>query len=319
MSDAFIALGMSRPSSSEPGPTRVLAGAAGPASGMTFVGVFRDPAVVATRAAERALSAARLEESLGLAGESEALEKQMRAFHGRFQSPEDQRTLPASDRTSFINVVAEWVKASADLPAMRRASALVAADLLLSESYQLAGWSDPKQIALRKALQAQGATLSLLQPDAMYFYSHSWLKQAERMNAGGRSAELAFLSLASLGFETSGMCSDQGTNAFDQVIRRSDEFLRTHPGTSIATDLHFLMAEAYADIVSLADGAGGEHADVDDYKSKSDRARTRALEEFRLAFAAEPNSPRALALWSTAWRLAAGLSPTRTFFFCVYD
>jgi hypothetical protein len=305
-----------------PKPERVLVGIAGPASGITFTGV--QPEAEGTEPSDelRAQTAQRVDEALRISARDAALDGQMRTYLKTFQSAAAGEAVPAptaADRAAFVSTLETWMDMPANFPAMRRVATLVAADLVLHESAGWAGWQDRKQTALRRRLQTIGATFEDSPPGNVFLYTHSWLKKADRTNAGGRPAELAFLSLATMGFETSGTCSDVGANGFLEVIRRGEERLRTHPNSSIATDLHFLIAKAYSDIVRLADGGGDNFADADDFKKDAERARKRALEEFRLAFAAEPSSPRAKALWPTAWRLAAGLSATRTFFFCVYD
>jgi hypothetical protein len=80
------------------------------------------------------------------------------------------------------------------------------------------------------------------------------------------------------------------------------------------------MAGAFGDIVRLANGGGYEEYVSADYKSEAASSRTRAIEEYRLAFATPmPASARAQEGWRNAWRLMAGLSPSRTYFYCVYD
>jgi hypothetical protein len=85
------------------------------------------------------------------------------------------------------------------------------------------------------------------------------------------------------------------------------------------TDIHVLIAQAYADIVGLADGVAGDYADADAFKTDADRARSRALGEFQSALLADASAPQVRALWPTIWRLAAGIAPARTRFFCVND
>jgi hypothetical protein len=43
------------------------------------------------------------------------------------------------------------------------------------------------------------------------------------------------------------------------------------------------------------------------------------VEHYRAALALDPRSPNGRAVWLEAWRLLAGLHPTGTHFFCVYD
>jgi hypothetical protein len=299
-------------------PMRVIAAAAGPASGINFL----MPSATASEstALARKLTAERLDEAIKLADRDDSLERPIRDYTELFTGTESEpRILTPAERTAFVDALGEWVTFTPEYPAQRRVAALAAADLLLDASRSKAGWADKKQTALRRSLQAKGATFADDKLGNTVVYTHSWLKTAERMNAGGRASELAFTALMSMGFETSGMCLDQGPNGFQEVIRRGEEFLRTHPNASTITDVHVLIARAYADIVALADGSGGEYADADTFKADVDRARSRALGEFQSALQSDSSSPQIRALWPAIWRVAAGIAPTQTRFFCVYD
>jgi len=300
-------------------PTRVFVAAAGPASTVRF---DKPPAGEGLEAAEaqHRVIAARIDEALRLAARDAELEQPLRAFLEIFAaSPTRPRALTPAERTAFIEALERWVTFSPDFPGQRRTAALLAADLLLQESYASAGWYARGQSAVRRQLQQKGATFAESTMAQVFVYTHSWLKDAERLNAGGRAGELAFLTMISMGFETSGMCRDQGANGFLEVIRRGETYLRSHPNATIATELRFVIAQAHADIVALAAGAGESFTDADAWKPDVERARSRALEEFKLAYAGDASSPQVRALWPTVWRLAAGIAPTRTRFFCIYD
>ncbi|HEV2750880.1 MAG TPA: hypothetical protein VGV12_10205 [Gemmatimonadales bacterium] len=53
--------------------------------------------------------------------------------------------------------------------------------------------------------------------------------------------------------------------------------------------------------------------------SSATAARSSAITHYRKALALEQTSPEARWAWLEAWRLIAGLPPTTTHFFCVYD
>jgi hypothetical protein len=301
-------------------PTRVFIAAAAPISGITFGKSSDVSGAPEAFLARHRLAASRIEEAMTIAAQEDAVERPMRSFLAIFEeNPGSPRLLTATERTAFADALDRWLTFPPELPSMRRVAALVAADLLLEESFGSAGWRDNNQTALRRRFEARGASFANDHLGNCFVFTHSWLKQAERINAGGRAGELAFLTLIGMGFETSGMCQDQHGEGFRAVISRGEEYLRTNPNATIRTEIHFLIGKAYADIVRLADGGGGDYADAAKYAPEAAQARTRALEEFRLAFQADPSSSQARDVWPAAWRLSAGLSPAAAFFFCVYD
>jgi hypothetical protein len=80
-----------------------------------------------------------------------------------------------------------------------------------------------------------------------------------------------------------------------------------------------MVAEAHRDIVGLAEGLGREYADPQDYKDAAPGARRKAIEHFWTALLQAPDTLENRAAWSDAWRLIAGLPPSRLRYFCVYD
>ncbi|PYV74130.1 MAG: hypothetical protein DMG96_21080 [Acidobacteria bacterium] len=140
-----------------------------------------------------------------------------------------------------------------------------------------------------------------------------------RLDPDGHAGELAFLTLTEMGFETSGKCADQREEGFRAVIAQGQEYVRRRPGSVIEPDLHFLMAQAYGDIVHLA--AGDEYGESGraKYQPEAASARTRAIEQFRIAFGSANNTRQAREAWPDAWRLVAGLPPSKTHFLCFYD
>ena len=142
------------------------------------------------------------------------------------------------------------------------------------------------------------------------------------MDPYGCAGELAFTTLMEKGFETSGGCGDQHGEGFRAVIHEGEDYLRRKPETALRVDIHFLMAEAYADIVRLASGdspSSSSQSNSARYGPEAAAAREKAIELFRVAFEVAANTLRARQVWPTAWRLVAGFAPTRTYFHCRYD
>jgi hypothetical protein len=87
----------------------------------------------------------------------------------------------------------------------------------------------------------------------------------------------------------------------------------------MAAEVHVLVADGYADVVALAAGAGATYADSTAYTAAAPEARRRAIQHYRHGLALAPHAAAAHTAWPEAWRLLAGLPPTTTYFFCVYD
>jgi len=62
-----------------------------------------------------------------------------------------------------------------------------------------------------------------------------------------------------------------------------------------------------------------DYADSAAYTAGAPAARRSAIAHYRQALALDRSSPEAREAWLEGWRLLAGLPPTTTHFFCVYD
>jgi hypothetical protein len=262
----------------------------------------------------------RLEEMLALADLGGA-EAAMRSWIARLDALEDGITLSETEREAFASAIDVWFASASSVPADRRAAALVAADLLVQiTAARVAGFSLPEQAAVRDRMAAHGARFDYAPIGGVHIYMHDWLKEALRMDSGGRAGEIAFLALMEMGFETSATCTEQGGNGFRAVIARGEEFLRTRSGSAVANEVRFLVAEAYSDIVRLVNG--GNYQAIPELPAQPEEeepARRRAVELYVAAFERAGGSMRARESWPNAWRLMAGLTPMRTYFYCVYD
>jgi hypothetical protein len=108
----------------------------------------------------------------------------------------------------------------------------------------------------------------------------NWLRQAYELDPNGRAGELAFLLLMEKGFNTSPGC-ENGDELFREVVRRGTEHLRQRRSTDVEARVHFMMGDAYRDIVALAAGQHGDtYADSASYKPEEANARTKAVAEY---------------------------------------
>lgn len=175
-----------------------------------------------------------------------------------------------------------------------------------------------RQDTARIAYEQLGAVFARDELGGGFNYTHNWLDEALRLDPRGRVGRLATLALLRSGFNETGMCGG-GSEAFRRVIATGEQVLAGDLDSATAGEVHRLVGDAYADIVALAAGDGGGYADSTAYLAEAPAARSSAIAHYRKALAVERVSPEARASWLEVWRLIAGLPPTTTHFFCVYD
>jgi hypothetical protein len=225
-----------------------------------------------------------------------------------------QWTSAVDDQTAQL--LKQWLIASRRLKSSKRAAGLLAADRALEMSEWLGQRQDE---TVRKKLEALGAKFNYSKLGDSYVYTNSWLKQSLRVGRHGKIGQWAFVLLMEKGFDTSGTCSDTGDEAFRRVIFEGEQFLKRVRDPKLQNRVHLLVAEAYSDIVALADGAGDGYAEAAKYQKSAARARRKAIEHYRRALTQIANPSEANRVWRKTWRLKAGVPPTGTRFFCVYD
>ena len=297
--------------------TRVLVAAAGGTSGITL-GPFQPPAETPEEYVERfRVIESRINEAISAAAVSGTAESNIRTavkVLSDFNPP--WRYPRGADRMFILDAINGWL-ASAPTPSVRRAAALFVADRLLAESG--IGWGKDENPPIRQQLEALGAQFNWIELGGTWLYAHSWLRESLETDPDGRIGDLAFITLMERGFETSGMCRDQGGDGFHAVIGEGSDFLSRKPDSPLTSYVHLLMAQAWGDIVRLSNGGGYDQSVASD-KSEETYARGQAIDEYRLAFASPIQRPaKEREAWRNAWRMMAGLSPTRTYFYCVYD
>jgi len=256
----------------------------------------------------------RIDEALGIAAIGEA-DGGLRSAN-RIEAEECSRSATPAQRADIGDAIVRGLDSIRSLPPARQAAGLFAADQLLARSGLT--WEKDQRPEIRQRLEARGAKFEWDQLGGGYVYAHDWLKDSLQVDPDGRAGELAFLTLMEMGFHTSVGCRPSGMDGFRAVIREGESYLKQKPESALRSDIHFLMARAHGDVVALSAG-GTDVGDASAYVNEAPRARTRALEEYRLWLESASDNRRRGEGWSEAWRLAAGLSPTQTFFYCVYD
>jgi hypothetical protein len=271
----------------------------------TEVAEDRTAALAAQAAALSGLDSARTRPLLGMLAAADS------AYHDR--GSKDPKVLDAD----AVRIMRDWTTSARDLAPPRRAAALLAADQVLG-SGPMVYLRGQRHDTARVAYEELGAVFARDELGGGYNYTHNWLDEALRLDRQGPVGRLATMALLRMGFNETGMCGG-GSEAFRQVIATGEQLLSGKLDPATAAELHRLVGDAYADVVALASGAGLEYADSSAYVAEAPAARSKAIAHYRRALELDRVSPEARSSWLEAWRLIAGLPPTTTHFFCVYD
>lgn len=219
---------------------------------------------------------------------------------------------------SLVRPLRRWVAAADGLPPARRAAALYVADQVLDRGQCAFQLCEPGDSAALAPLRAQGAAFSFSELGGSWVYTRSWLVAARSLDRDSPLGQLILLQLMESAFDFSGTCA-QGAEGFRRVIENGERYLARVPRSPVTGAVHFYLAEAYRDIVALADGAADIYADSSAYVPERDSARVRALRHYRAAIAADPAAAMAAAAWRRAWWLLTGLRVRGARFYCIYD
>ena len=234
------------------------------------------------------------------------------------QGGQSTTPLSAGAGDSLVGPLARWLRASVPLPPPRRAAALYVADQVLDRAmcrYRLCEQEAEPALAPLKAL---GARFSWAELDGTEVYHHTWLTEARALSRDTPLGERILIAQLLSGFDFSGTCAG-GAEGFRRVIENGERYLARLPQSPIAADVHYLVGDAYRDVVALAHGAGGELSDSSRYKAEAPEAARKALSHYVAAMQAGADDPAARAAWSRTWWLRAGLVPRDVRYFCVYD
>jgi hypothetical protein len=216
-------------------------------------------------------------------------------------------------RDPLVPLLQDWFKALASVKPGQRAAGLLAADNLLSAFGSVRPWdqfgteqsSTPEQSKLRSALQELGADFETGFEDPSLHYSGNWLNEAKDMDPdteGGQLALLAWMSSAE-------GCGRSGSVTFRDVISKGEMLLTKKIVTSTAAKVHFMVGDAYSDMVAIDDGVdpNGSYSSVDLGDEADSRAKS--LQHYRAGLALDNTSEDAKDAWRQAWHLVAGLVP----------
>lgn len=237
-------------------------------------------------------------------------------FEASASSDESKQPESTKLRDSVVPMLGEWLNTVKGLPPARRAAGLFIADRLfhaaIDVSILVTGWRelwDKDQTELRLVLQRMGAEFAFDELGKSYNYTGNWLNEARELDSNGAIGQMAVLSaLARGGAPNLGKATDQ--DIFHTVVTDGEWLLSKNPDPATAAQIHFIMGDAYSDIVALAGGAEPDYGDPKDYQPEADSAHTKALENYRAGLAVDGTSENAKDAWLQAWHLCAGLLPT---------
>lgn len=253
----------------------------------------------------RALSVAGVEATL-----SERIGKLFAALFRASASPEKaQQPEETKWRESMVPLLRDWLNAVKTLAPTQRAAGLYAADRLLAAAGDVNGGvlGEQDNPELRSVLEKIGAGFEFYQLGKSYAYAGNWLNEARELDPDGAVGQMAVLvSLARGGAPRLGKDQD----IFHTMVVDGEWLLAKNPDATTAAQVHFMIGDAYSDIVALAGGAEPDYDDPAKYRDEADSARKKALQHYRAGLAADGISENAKDAWLQAWHLSAGLLPT---------
>jgi hypothetical protein len=230
--------------------------------------------------------------------------------------PEAMPKPPGDDgRAPLVPLLQDWFQALKTAEPAGRAAGLFAADRLLlafgsvrpGDHFGGEQQSTPEQTKLRTELQNLGATFATGFEDLTYHYAESWLDQAVQLDPDSEGGRLALVTWMSTGFS----CDKDGSEGFRKVISEGEAVLAKNIDAPTAAQIHFMVGDAYSDIVAIAGGKSGANGEYDpsQYETEAEADRAKALAHYRAGLAIDNTSKNAKDAWRQAWHLSTGIVP----------
>jgi hypothetical protein len=219
----------------------------------------------------------------------------------------------------LVPLLQEWFNALKNVDARRRAAGLLAADRLLLAFGSIRPWdqfgsvqsSTQEQSKRRSELQGLGATFEPGFADAFFHYTSNWLNEAKQLDHDSEGGQMALVTWMSSG----DVCNRAGSDSFRQVISEGEDLLTRKIDADTAAQVHFMVGDAYSDIVAIAggyEGPNGEY-DAEQFHGEAISARAKALQHYRAGLAIDNSSENAKDAYRQAWHLATGLLPRQRY------
>jgi hypothetical protein len=210
-------------------------------------------------------------------------------------------------RKPLVPVLHDWLNALKPLGPDRHAAGLLAADRLLAVfgSIREGGLSvgdgqfgrpdssSPAQAELRSQLEELGAVIGQNEMDGdLYAYTGNWLEQARHLSPTTDAGKLA-----SFIWMTTAQCQTP-----EAIISAGEDLIAKDPDAHTAAQVHFMVGDAFSDIILRTRLASGN-------RGKAEAARSKALQHYAAGLADDGTSRRARDAWLQAWHISAGLLP----------
>jgi hypothetical protein len=223
-------------------------------------------------------------------------------------------------RDSVVPMLGMWINAAKSLPPSRRAASLYVAHRLLSAAEDVSmisgGWNElwgKDKTELRAILGKLGAKYEYAELGGIYEYSNNWLEEARELDPNGPVGEMDVLDALARG-RAPQIGKDQQADIFHTVIADGEWLLARNPDAATAAQIHFIIGDAYADMVALADGGEPDYGESFS-KEEGNAARVKALEHYRAGLVVDGVSENAKDAWLQAWNISAGLMPTTRYIY----
>jgi hypothetical protein len=287
---------------------------------------------------DAATEAARFHQAVVMAGVDAAISRQMETLYGvdtklaeglQAEAEEicktrcTQEAMPAPTgnewKEPLVPVLEDWFEALKAADTGRRAAGLVAADRLLMAFGGVRPWDQfgsvqsntAEQSKRRSELQGLGATFEPGFADAFYHYTGNWLNEAKDLDRDSSGGKLALVTWMSSG----DVCGQPGSEAFRKIISEGEALLSQKIDAPTAAQVHFMVGDAYSDIVAIAAGESGGNGEYDpaQYESEAEADRSKALEHYHAGLELDNRSQAAKSAWRQAWHLAARLLPNERY------
>ena len=158
------------------------------------------------------------------------------------------------------------------------------ADRVLRLAWAPFQFTDPaQQQQARERLKSIGAEAFLSTAAQEMEYPGNWLHYAQQLDPEGPIGQRAALLLV----ETD--CGDS-PDSFHSIIQRLDAVVTAPADSEVKSTAQLLEADAYRDIVALAQGFGKENADSTKFVPEAEAAKTKATALYVAALAVDSTS-----------------------------
>ncbi len=207
-----------------------------------------------------------------------------------------------------VERLSRWLLAARNLPPVRHAAALLAADAFVP--CVLASGAKPASLTRWGLKFRPGCT----RDDRVY--ANTFREQASALDPTGPAGALAALA----GLQSP--CSLQGAGTWpDLVLDRCKKLPGPFKPGPWSPWIHFALARAHGVKLSFSEPPGEVDAGIVHPLSAAQARQERraAISEFAQFIAGQPASAESVFAWQQAWRLLAGLPPSPTQFGCGCD